>query len=132
MRADRTSVFFSAVDVVGLAICLLITPLVRAQSFEVASIRPSTVWQAGGQCSSSRSQIEHGPDSLTMVNVDLGEIVQWAYGLQPYQLSGQNMLRDRRYDVRAKSAGPVAVAQLRSMLQGLLANRFKVTVHRES
>ena len=44
------------------------------------------MWKAGGEGSSSRSQIENSPDSLTMINIDLNEMVQWAYGLQPYQI----------------------------------------------
>jgi len=109
----------------------MIGTLGRAQSFEVASIKPSTVWKAGGEGSGSRSRIEHNPVSLTMLNIDLNEMVQWAYGLQPFQISGQNMLRDRRYDVRAKVGAPVSVAQMRVMLQDLLATRFKLTAHRE-
>jgi len=66
-----------------------------------------------------------------MLNIDLNEMVQWAYGLQPYQISGQNMLMDRRYDVRAKSGAPASVTQMRVMLQGLLTTRFKLTAHRE-
>ena len=103
----------------------------RAQSFDVASIQPSAIWKAGGEGSSSRSQIEHTADSLTMRNIDLGEMVQWAYVLQPYQISGEHRLTDRRYDVRAKSGKPVSVAQLRVMLQDLLASRFKLTAHSE-
>lgn len=89
------------------------------------------MWKAGGEGSSTRSQIENSPDSLTMLNINLNEMVQWAYGLQPYQISGQNMLMDRRYDIRAKSGGPVSVTQMRGMLQGLLTTRFKLTAHRE-
>ena len=88
------------------------------------------MWKAGGEGSSSRSQIENSPDSLTMLNIDLNEMVQWAYGLQPYQISGQN-IDGRRYDVRAKSGAPVSVTQMRVMLEGLLTTRFKLTAHRE-
>jgi uncharacterized protein (TIGR03435 family) len=66
-----------------------------------------------------------------MRNIDLNEMIQWAFGLQPYQISGQNRLVDKRYEVRAKSADPVSVSQMRVMLQGLLTSRFKLTVHRE-
>jgi uncharacterized protein (TIGR03435 family) len=54
-----------------------------------------------------------------------------AFGLQPHQISGKKRLGDKRYDLRAKSAGPASVSQMRVMLQGLLAARFKLTVHRE-
>lgn len=118
-------------EAVALAGCLFLASLGRAQSFDVASIKPSTIWKAGGEGSSSRSQIEHSADSLTMRNIDLNEMIQWAFDLQPYQISGPNRLGDKRYDVRAKSAGQVSLSQMRVMLQGLLATRFKLTVHRE-
>ena len=38
-----------------------------------------------------------------MRNVDLGEMVEWAYGLEHYQLVGQKLLQGQRYDVRAKA-----------------------------
>lgn len=65
--------FFASAVVVPVAI--LSAPLGRAQSFDVASIKPSAIWKAGGEGSSSRSQIEHTADSLTMRNIDLGEMV---------------------------------------------------------
>src|SRR5437588_5472044 len=91
---------------------ILITPVGRAQSFEVASIKPSPIWKAGGEGSSSRSQIEHAANRLTMRNIDLNEMVQWAYQFQPYQISSQGKLGDKRYDVRANAAEPVSLAQL--------------------
>jgi uncharacterized protein (TIGR03435 family) len=123
--------FLLAGDVLAVAGWLFFATFGRAQSFDVASIKPSTVWKAGGEGSSSRSQIEHSADSLTMRNIDLNEMVQWAFGLQPYEISGQSKLGDKRYDVRAKSAVPVSVSQIKVMLQGLLATRFKLTVHHE-
>src|SRR5438067_13229405 len=116
----------SAALAVRVAVCCLVIPLAQAQSFEIASIKPSALWKAGGEGSSSRSYIEHAANSLTMRNIDLNEMLQWAYAFQPYQISGRGILRDRRYDVQAKSAEPVSVAQLRVMLQVLLADRFKL------
>jgi uncharacterized protein (TIGR03435 family) len=111
-------------------LCLLIDPLGCAQSFAVASVRPAAAWKAGGE-GSMRSQTQYFADSLTMRNVDLGEMVQWAYALQPHQISGQDALGGRRYDIRAKSGNPVALSQLRIQLQGLLAARFRLKVHQE-
>lgn len=125
------ALFLLAGGVLAVAGCLFFAPFGRAQSFDVAAIKPSTAWKAGGEGSSSRLQIEHSADSLTMRNIDLNEMVQWAFGLQPYEISGQSKLEDKRYDVRAKSAGPASVSQIKVMLQGLLATRFKLTVHRE-
>lgn len=89
------------------------------------------MWKAGGEGGNSRSRIEHSSDSLTMQHINLNEMIQWAYELQTYQIAESNMLGERRYDVRAKSGGPVTVAQMRVMLQGLLATRFRLASHRE-
>lgn len=113
------------------AICLSIAPFAQSQSFDVASIKPAAIWKAGGEGSGSRSRIEVTADTLTMLNIDLNEMVQWAYTLQPFQISDRNLLRDNRYDVRARSSEPVSLTQMRSMLQDLLATRFKLTAHRE-
>jgi uncharacterized protein (TIGR03435 family) len=102
----------------------------RRSAFEAASIRPAAIQKAGGE-GSSRSQIEYSADSLTMRNIDLSEMVQWAYGLQYYQVLVSNNLRGRRYDVRAKAGDPVKLSTLGLMLQDLLATRFKVQLHHE-
>jgi uncharacterized protein (TIGR03435 family) len=97
--------------------------------FDVASIRISEVWKAGGE-GRFRSRIRFTGSSLTMGNVDLLECVQWAYGVQPHQVSGKG-LPDSRYDILAKTNESVSVGELRRMLQSLLSSRFKLTLHRE-
>ena len=101
----------------------------RSPSFEVASIRPVTDGDSGE--GGSRSQIETASDGLTMRNIDLSEMIQWAYGLQHYQLSGPSSLSGVHYDLRAKSGERVSDGTLRLMLQDLLATRFKLRLHRE-
>ena len=99
-------------------------------AFEVASVRPATGQEAGGE-GGSRSEIQYAADGLTMQNIDLAEMLQWAYRLEHYQLAGPGMLEGRRYDVRARAGASTDVASLRLMLQDLLATRFKVVLHRE-
>jgi uncharacterized protein (TIGR03435 family) len=92
-------------------------------AFEVASIRSV---QPGNE------SIETGPASLTMRYVHLTACVRWAYGVQDVQVSGPPWLSDVWFDIFAKSANPVSVAELRAMLRTLLAERFKLAVHRDS
>jgi hypothetical protein len=94
-----------------------------APAFEVASIRSV---QPG------RESIEFGPASLTMRYVYLTACIRWAYGVQDVQVSGPPWLSDVWFDIFAKSANPVSVAELRAMLRTLLAERFKLAVHRDS
>ena len=60
----------------------------------------------------------------------LSSAIQWAYDVRDYQVSGPAWIRDSRYDISAKAAGPADEKQMRTMLQGLLAERFKLTLHR--
>jgi uncharacterized protein (TIGR03435 family) len=102
----------------------------RRPAFDVASIRTAAIPATGGE-GNSRSQVEYAADSLTMRNIDLREMVQWAYGLGDYQLLGSNLLEGQRYDVRARAGDPVPVSTLLLMLQDLLATRFNVRLHRQ-
>lgn len=97
--------------------------------FEAASIKPAAI--SGGREGGNRFRIEHTPTSLTMRNVSLSDCVQWAYGVALFQISGARLNSDS-YDILARAGSPVAVSQLRIMLQDLLAKRFKLTLHRET
>jgi hypothetical protein len=48
-------------------------------AFEVASVRLATGQEMGLE-GGSRSKIQYAADSLTMRNIDLNEMVEWAYG----------------------------------------------------
>ena len=85
--------------------------------------------RTGGE-GSLRSQIETAPDGVTMRNVDLREITEWAYGLQDYQVV-TSAAQSERYDVRARAGELVPDSTLKRMMQNLLATRFKMQVHRE-
>src|ERR1051326_527774 len=59
-------------------------------------------------------------------------VIQRAYGLQQFELAhDNNRVLDQRIDIEAKAAGPASREQLERMLQALLAERFKLAVHRE-
>ena len=93
-------------------------------------MRQVTAQQAGAE-GGSRAEIQTTTDSLTMENIALPEMVEWAYGLQNYQLAGRSMLEGRRYDIRARAGAPTEIDSLRLMLQDLLATRFRLELHRD-
>ena len=66
-----------------------------------------------------------------MENETVRQIIQQAYRLQDYQYSGPLWLEDGRYKVEAK-AETTDPNRLMLMLQNLLAERFKLVVHRQS
>lgn len=111
---------------------VLASPMVQAAdvpSFEAASINPASI-PVGGE-GRNRSRIEYSPKSLTMLNVDLTRSVEWAYGVEYFQISAPH-ISSETYDILAKTADAVSVSQLRLMLQDLLARRFHLTLHRET
>jgi uncharacterized protein (TIGR03435 family) len=92
-------------------------------AFEVASVKPS---QPG------EPSIEPASSSLTMRHVRMNACIAWAFNVQEPQISGLNWLNDVTFDIVAKSAAPATEGELRDMLQTLLADRFKLTFHRET
>ena len=92
-------------------------------TFEVASIKES---QPGGP------SIEPGPSSLTMRHIRINACIAWAFNLQEPQIIGPSWMPDSFFDIFAKAAAPVREAELRNMLQALLADRFKLASHRET
>lgn len=60
-------------------------------------------------------------------------LVEWAYGIQPFQHSGgPSWMGTERYDVVAKAAGEATDAEMKLMLRTLLADRFQLKFHHES
>ena len=111
----------------GIAV-LLNTAFASAQTFAAASIRPSA-----GQV-----QFEHDgktvttPGNVTMRDVTLATCIKFAYGVQDSQISGPEWLQSEHFAILAKADAPVAESQLRLMMQALLADRFKLSFHRQS
>jgi uncharacterized protein (TIGR03435 family) len=69
----------------------------------------------------------------TARNVNLQMMILTAYGIQRYQLiGGPAWLESDGYDIEAKAEGEASNAQMLLMLQSLLADRFKLAVHRET
>ncbi|MCU1235062.1 MAG: hypothetical protein JWP63_3029 [Candidatus Solibacter sp.] len=101
----------------------------QAPAFEVASVKISQIGKAGGE-GSRRENIQIAPGSVNMRNVSLKSAIRWAWHVMDFQVSGPDWLGNERYDIMAKAAGPAPDAELRIMLQTLLAERFKVTLHR--
>lgn len=103
--------------------------LCLAQTFDVASIRTSQ-FQSGDGEGSRRESIQISADGLTMRNVTLQSCISWAYSVQDFQIVGG--LGADRFDIVAKAGAPANVETLRVMLGTLLAERFKLKVHRDT
>jgi uncharacterized protein (TIGR03435 family) len=99
----------------------------QTPAFEVATIKPGDPGdhrkmfglQPGGRFSAS--------------NVTVKELVIFAYDLKDQQLSGgPGWANSEVFDVVAKPEGSAAPDQIRLMMQALLADRFKLTLRKES
>jgi len=56
-----------------------------------------------------------------------------AYGVRAFQIQGgPSWIRSERYVIEALSPGTPTVDEVRAMLRSLLAERFKVTLHRDT
>jgi uncharacterized protein (TIGR03435 family) len=112
-------------------VAALLVPNAFAQrlEFEVASVKPDTV----NGPSDLRGPRRSG-DSVVMHNTQLYSMIFYAYGLSgTYEMVGFTPLPDgwNWYDVEARAAASATDDQIRLMFQSLLADRFKLKVHRE-
>lgn len=99
-------------------------------AFEVASVRQTPPASIGYTSISP-------PGSATFAarNITMRILISTAYGIDSdYITSKQDWIDSERYDVTAKAEGGQGISseQLKPMLQQLLAERFKLTVHRET
>ena len=99
-----------------------------AASFDAASIKPAKPGVRG-------YSIRPLPGRLSASNATLAMQMAEAYHVYDFQISGgPKWLNADRYDIEAKAAEDTkpTETQLRGMLQQLLADRFKLVVHRET
>jgi uncharacterized protein (TIGR03435 family) len=93
-------------------------------AFDVASVRPG--------CEMRRPVAESDPGMLTLGCQTLETLIRLAYGLREYEYSGPVWPHLEHYSIVARTTTPQPrSAQLR-MLRQLLADRFKLAVHRET
>ncbi len=142
---------FGAQIVVGLAIAAQGRARIQQQSqpqntvanalpkfeYEVASIKPDL-------SDHTSAGMTNTPDGLIVTNFPLAALIENAYGIQKYQLSGApDWLNSETYDVDAKMDAATADALKKlsrkdqnlarhQMLQALLIDRLKLTIHRET
>jgi uncharacterized protein (TIGR03435 family) len=108
---------------------LLLASRVAAQpQFEVAQVKPSK--PAAGR---AWEQITAEPGRLTASGVTLKQLIFDAYDMPYYRIfGGPSWLESEYYDLEAKAGSPVDRDQLKLMLRSLLADRFKLALHRET
>jgi uncharacterized protein (TIGR03435 family) len=120
---------------------LLISAMALAQplAFEVASIRPAPTQRplpVGGYfcpfgCFNDGDlKIEGSRVDIAFMPLDA--LIPRAYRIRRDQLIGPDWMSVQRFDILATTPEGAAGAQVPEMLQALLAERFKLTAHRET
>jgi len=98
--------------------------------FDVASVKKLNTTGPPGDIPRNP---DPAPGHFHMTNVPMRMLLEWAYDLKDYQISGPDWIKiDERYEVIAKAAGPAPESEVRQMLQSLLLERFQMKVHRET
>ncbi|MEO8372506.1 MAG: TIGR03435 family protein [Candidatus Solibacter sp.] len=94
-------------------------------SFVVASIKPNT--------SGSGSSSSHGSKGqIVMDNQSLHRLVERAYNVKAFQVSGPDWMESAHFDIAAKYPPDTTDDEKTAMLRTLLEDRFKLVAHRES
>jgi uncharacterized protein (TIGR03435 family) len=101
--------------------------------FEVATIKPA----AQPTPELFRSGKIHIGMTVDGARVDIGgmpltTLIQQAYRVKLFQVVAADWMRESRWDILAKLPDGGSQEQIPDMLQALLADRFKLAVHRES
>lgn len=102
--------------------------------FEVASIKPSPPPAPGmGMVVGCRGGPgTNDPALYACQNISLSNLVTMAYRVAYYELSAPDWATMARFDLRAKVPEGATKEHLALMVESLLADRFKLAVHRES
>jgi uncharacterized protein (TIGR03435 family) len=107
---------------------LLMSGLLSAQSFEVASIKPAPPQEMG------RISVRRSTDKglLRYSNVSIADIVAEGYRILHRQVSGPDWMETQRFDIVATFPAGVTEKSVPEMLKSLLEERFGLKVHEES
>jgi len=100
----------------------------QSPAFEAASIKANT--SAGGV-----SSIRMTAGRVAMENGSLKKVMLNAYGIpddREYRIDGPDWLTSEHFNIDATFPADSAAAQVRQMIQTLLAGRFKLALHKET
>jgi len=104
-----------------------------APAFDVASVKLTSHGRNAEGLSISDLKIA-GPGRVIGTNASIEECILWAYEVRKNQVAGPDWLNSdaASYDIEAKAPPDTPPAQIRLMMQTLLAERFKLALHREN
>ncbi len=99
--------------------------------FEVASVRAGAPRTQGEILGMRGGPGSTDPERINFRSATLQNLLLRAYGLEPDRLSAPSWLPTADFDITAKLPPETTMEQFLVMLQNLLVDRFKITLHHE-
>ncbi len=105
---------------------------VSAPAFEAASVKPAKFDDTHGPV------FDFHPGGLSVTNGTLKGIIEMAFDVRDFQISGPRWIDSARYYISAKLPGEETpdraerIRESRRLLEGLLEQRFQLKAHRET
>jgi uncharacterized protein (TIGR03435 family) len=113
------------------SVCLLLAAgAVFAQTdghpaFEAAFVKANTTGSGSSSTNGTKGQV-------VMVNQPLKRLVERAYNVRPFQVTGPEWMENVRFDITAKYPENTRSSDRPAMLRTLLEDRFKLATHMET
>lgn len=115
----------------GLILCAALGHA-QTPTFEVAAIRPASLPTPETMRSGRfNAGMKINGLSLDFGFVTLADLIPYAYRVKSFQVTGPSWMRESRWNIVAKLPEGSSQDQAPEMIQALLAERFKLTIHRE-
>jgi uncharacterized protein (TIGR03435 family) len=116
---------------------LIFTASLYGQTFDAASVKPAPPLKPDSQGRMILPRPSGGPGTqdpglIRYPYMTLRNLLMTAYELKPFQIAGPALLDSERFDITAAMPPDTTKAQFCTMLQNLLTERFKMTIHRET
>jgi len=124
--------------ILGLSLTALAAFAQTKPAFEVASIKPAAPLDmakiAAGVQNGEMPKLGAHVDGARAeyIYMSLKELIITAYKVKPYQVTGPDWMATTRFDIMAKLPDGSTKAEAPKMLQALLEDRFKLTLHHET
>jgi uncharacterized protein (TIGR03435 family) len=111
-----------------LALFILFACLAAGQSFEVASVRQAKGTEARvGYFISGTTGAK-----LTVFNLDLLSLIERAYNMREYQITGPESIKGAKFEIKAKLPSGTPRDDMPAAVQALLRERFKMVAHKDT
>jgi uncharacterized protein (TIGR03435 family) len=101
-------------------------------AFEVASIKEARAPIEDVQAGQFHVGIDINGSRADYGFLSLADLISYAYRVKPSQLSGPSWMNETRWDILARIPEGHAANLAPEMMQSLLAERFRLSIHRES